>query len=186
MATVPDIVPQQVATRRLVTDLDEPDQRELVRRARYGVIETADERLVSIQLRRWPRRAGPFDLLLGRTLHRRRPGNRCRLFYNQPVGHDDFLALKFTVSGRGTSFATFRAALRVLDEIARIKGTHAIVCDVANRRISDRLMARWGWEAHLPSRWHRHFIKRFDVRRPGLAQQAVDAVHQAVHAERLA
>ena len=162
MATVSDILEQRITTGRIVTDLDDPGQRELVRRARYGVIETADERLAGIQLRRRPRRASPFDLLLGRTLHQRRRANRCRLYYNQPVGHDDFLALKFTVSGRGTSFATFRAALWVLDEIARIKGSHAIVCDVANRRISDRLLARWGWEAHLPSRWHRHFIKRFN------------------------
>lgn len=161
MATVPDILAQQATSRRNITDLADSVQRELVRRARYGVIETADERLIGIELRRRPRRASPFDLLLGRTLHHRRRGNRCRLYYNQPVGHDDFLALKFTVSGRGTSFATFRAALRVLDEVARIKGTYAIVCDVANRRISDRLLARWGWEAHLPSRWHRHYIKRF-------------------------
>lgn len=162
MATVPDNLVRHAASWRNITDLADRAQRELVRTARYGVIETADEWLVRIRLRRWPRRAGPFDLLLGRTLHHRWRGNRCRLYYNQPVGHDDFLALKFTVSGRGTSFATFRAALQVLDEVARIKGTHAIVCDVANRRISNRLMARWGWEAHLPSRWHRHYIKRFE------------------------
>ena len=29
------------------------------------------------------------------------------------------------------------------------------------RRISSRLAQRWGWEAHKPSRWRRHFIKRF-------------------------
>jgi hypothetical protein len=33
--------------------------------------------------------------------------------------------------------------------------------DVSNLRISDRLLRRWGWEAHCPSRWHRHFIKRY-------------------------
>ena len=29
------------------------------------------------------------------------------------------------------------------------------------RRISSRLAERWGWQRHKPSRWRRHFIKRF-------------------------
>jgi hypothetical protein len=49
----------------------------------------------------------------------------------------------------------------VLDEIARIKQTDAIVCDVRNARISDRLLRRWGWESHVPQSRRRHFIKRF-------------------------
>jgi hypothetical protein len=154
---------QRIATTRVVTGLDDSGERELLRRGRYGVIETADERLVRIRLRRWPRRAGPLDLVRGRSFHHHRLTNRCLVYYNQPVGHDAFLALKFAVSGRGTSLATFRTALGVLDQIAVIKDSHAIVCDVANWRISDRLMVRWGWEAHLPSRWHRHYIKRFSM-----------------------
>jgi hypothetical protein len=49
----------------------------------------------------------------------------------------------------------------MLDEIARIKGAHAIVCHVTNGRISDRLLRRWGWEAHCLNWKGRHFIKRF-------------------------
>jgi hypothetical protein len=49
----------------------------------------------------------------------------------------------------------------VLDEIARLKRSDALLCDVSNWRISERLMARFGWEPHCPSRWHRHYIKRF-------------------------
>jgi hypothetical protein len=49
----------------------------------------------------------------------------------------------------------------VLDEVARLKASDAILCDVWNWRISDRLLARWGWQPHKPDRWHRHFIKRF-------------------------
>ena len=56
---------------------------------------------------------------------------------------------------------TFRRALTALDEIARIKRSDALLADVSNLRISDRLLARWGWVPHCPSRWHRHFIKRF-------------------------
>jgi hypothetical protein len=36
-----------------------------------------------------------------------------------------------------------------------------MVCDVANSRLSDRLLTRQGWEKHKPQRWHRNFIKRF-------------------------
>jgi hypothetical protein len=50
--------------------------------------------------------------------------------------------------------------LEVLDEVARIKNCDAIVCDASYYRISDRLLARWGWQAHKPQRWHRNYIKR--------------------------
>ena len=49
----------------------------------------------------------------------------------------------------------------VLDQIARLKRTDALLCDIAGSRISDRLMSRFGWEPHKPQRWHRNYIKRF-------------------------
>jgi hypothetical protein len=73
----------------------------------------------------------------------------------------NFLALKYIVTTFGTSFRTFRAALTALDVIAEIKQIDAIVCDAANMRLSDRVMARLGWEPHKPQRWHRNFIRRF-------------------------
>lgn len=51
--------------------------------------------------------------------------------------------------------------LAALDEIARIKQTDALLADVLNFRISPRMLARYGWASHKPSRWHRHYIKRF-------------------------
>lgn len=83
------------------------------------------------------------------------------MYYNQPVSCSNFLALKYIVSTERTSYATFRAALAVLDLVAAIKSTDAIVCDVASPRLTDRLMHRWGWEPHKPQRWHRNFIRRF-------------------------
>jgi hypothetical protein len=71
------------------------------------------------------------------------------------------LALTYVLSTRQCRLATFKGALDVLDEIARLKGTDALLCDAANSRISDRLLSRWGWQSHCPSRWHRNFIKRF-------------------------
>lgn len=135
---------------------------EVLRRRRYGVIEVAHERLIGVHVRPWPKLISlPEGLWLGARYHRRHAENRCLLYYNQPLAHSNFLALKYVRSGRGTTLATFRATLTVLDEIARIKRSDASLTDVSNLRISDRLLTRWGWEAHCPSRWHRHFIKRY-------------------------
>jgi len=129
---------------------------------RYGVIEVADGRFRRVLLRPWPKIAsGPEILLLGRWQHHCCGGDRIRLYYNQPRRFPNFLALKYAVSSRQTSLGSLRRALDVLDEIARLKRSDALLCDAGNWRISTRLMARWGWVPHCPARWHRHFIKRF-------------------------
>ena len=135
---------------------------DVLRQRPYGMIEIADGALRRICLRPFPKLVSlPEISLWGRWVHRYRSGDRCRLYYNQPRRHRNFLALKYVVSNADTSFASFRLALRVLDEIARIKRTDALLCDASNLRISDRLLARWGWESHRPQRWRRNFIKRF-------------------------
>jgi hypothetical protein len=130
---------------------------------RYGVIETRDGRLAAVHLRLWPKLVAWPELwpLVGPRYHARGTADRCLLYYNQPRRLPQFLALKYIVSTNGTSYRTFRAALVVLDEIARLKQSDAIVCDAANYRLSDRLMQRLGWEPHKPQRWHRNFIRRF-------------------------
>jgi hypothetical protein len=65
------------------------------------------------------------------------------------------------VSTRDASLASFRRGLVVLDEIARIKRSDAIICDAVNRRISARLLARWGWEPLGVGKLHRRYVKRF-------------------------
>src|SRR4029079_8160898 len=135
---------------------------ERIRAGRYGVIETAGGTLRSVHLRPWPKLlAAPELLPLGPKYHRRGAADRCLLYYNQPRRMANFLALKYIVTTFGTSFRTFRAALTALDAIAEIKQIDAIVCDAANMRLSDRVMARLGWEPHKPQRWHRNFIRRF-------------------------
>jgi hypothetical protein len=52
-------------------------------------------------------------------------------------------------------------SMAVLDEIARIKRSDAILTDAANFRISDRFLRRQGWERHTKARYHRNYIKRF-------------------------
>ena len=143
-----------------ITDFDAG--RERIRARRYGVIETAGGELRSIQLRPWPRLVSPTELWpLGPRHHARGAADRCLLYYNQPRRMPNFLALKYVVSTAGTSYRTFRAALTALDAIAELKQIDAIVCDAANARLSDRFMARLGWEPHKPQRWHRNFIRRF-------------------------
>jgi hypothetical protein len=136
-------------------------QTERVRLARHGVIETAQGRLVRVTPRPWPKIVSlPEVLLWGGWVHRRRRGDRCLLYYSQPRRFPNFLALRYVVSGAGTQLATFRRALVALDEIAALKRVDAIVTDASNRRISERLLARWGWEPNGKSRWHRPYIKR--------------------------
>jgi hypothetical protein len=135
---------------------------ETLTRRRYGVIEMRGGRLHAIHLRPFPKIVtAPGILLWGNAFHRYFRGDRLWLYYNQPWRFPNFLALKYVVSGRETSFASLARALDVLDEIARLKCSDALLCDVGNWRISTPLLARWGWTPHCPSRWHRHYIKRF-------------------------
>ena len=129
---------------------------------RYGVIEMSAGRLVDVHFRWFPKLVSLPELYpVSWRYHARGPADRCRLYFNQPRRLPNFLALKYVVSTQGTRLATFRGALSVLDVIARIKRTDAIVCDASNTRISDRLLARGGWEAHKPQWAHRNYIKRF-------------------------
>jgi hypothetical protein len=135
---------------------------ELLRRSRYGVIETRGGRPWAVHLRRWPKIVSVVEAdWLGRRSHESKRGDRCLLYYNQPRSCPNFLALVFVVSRRDATLATFRRSLEMLDEVARVKGIDAILCDAWNLRISERLLARWGWDPHKPQRWHRNYIKRF-------------------------
>jgi hypothetical protein len=143
-----------------ITDLKAGAEELRVRR--YGVIEARDGHFYRVRLRPYPKIGSvPEIVLFGATYHRIVRGDRCLLYYNQPRCHANFLAAKYLVSARGTCRATIRRALEVLDEIARLKRIDALLCDVANWRLSTAIMTRWGWEPHCPSRWHRHFIRRF-------------------------
>ena len=95
--------------------------------------------------------------------------DRCLLYYNQPLADAEFLGAEIHRLDRGHELRTFRAALVALDAIAELKRTDAIVCDAANVRLSDRFMARLGWEPHKPQRWHRNFIRRFYGKYPDAA-----------------
>lgn len=143
-----------------VTDLT--TARASLARRRYGVIEVVGGQFVRVRLRPWPKIVSvPGILLLGGWYHRHARGDRVWLYYNQPWRFSNFLVAKYVVSSQAASLRSLKGALEALDEIARIKHSDALLCDVANWRIGPRLLARAGWAPHCPSRWHRHYIKRF-------------------------
>jgi hypothetical protein len=133
-----------------------------IRHRAYGVIEAINGQFRRLVFRPWPKIISVAEVnWLGRRTHERLRADACRLYYNQPRNSPNFLALKYVVTSFGTSYRTLLTASRALDEIARLKQTDAIVCDVTNQRISDEMMRRWGWERHLESSCRRHYIKRF-------------------------
>jgi hypothetical protein len=147
----------------LAGTLDDPFGNDLdgLRRTRYGTIEVRDGQLYAISWRLFPKLISGIEADWFGRRARGAAGESCSLYYDQPRGFPNFLAIKFVVGRRDCTYATFRRAHQVLDRIARVKRSDALLCDVWNSRISDRLLARWGWEPHKPQRWHRNYIKRF-------------------------
>lgn len=135
---------------------------EALRRRRYGVIEACEGRLVSVTLRPWPHLLSwPEVWPVSPDWRPKGPPGRCRLYYNQPRGHERFLALRYVACTAGATYKTFSAALDTLDAIAAIKGSDALLCDAANDRLSDRFLRRRGWEPHAPAWRRRNYIRRF-------------------------
>lgn len=145
----------------IITDLR--TSRDVLRRRRYGVIETRGGTLESVTLRPWPHFLSLRELWpLGDEWRPPGPADRCRLYYNHPRRHDRFIALRYVACTRGTSYKTFRKALATLDQIAQIKRVDALLCDAGNARLSDRFLRRMGWEPHAPAWRRRNYIRRFD------------------------
>jgi hypothetical protein len=135
---------------------------ERIARRRYGVIEARGGRLNRITLRPWPTLFSLRELWpLGDHWRPSGDADCVRLYYNQPRGHSKFLALRYVEATPGTRYATLLAALRALDGVAWLKQSDALLCDAANRRLSDRFLARMGWVSHAPGWRQRNFIKRF-------------------------
>lgn len=132
----------------------------LLARRRQGRIVVENGRLEGISGRWWPYQGTLLHAWYDQRF-RNFPRDRCELFYHAPFRSGAFLTLDYVRSGPKTTLSTFYAATLVLDEIARLKETGALVCQVTNDRIRDRLMKRWGWEAHCDHMAGRNFIKRF-------------------------
>lgn len=158
-----------------VTDM--AAQQPLIRQRGAGHIVVANGNLVAIFGRWWPYLGNHLRAAMDRR-HRHSACersacehsacNRCELFFHTPWSAPQFLTLSYIHSSERTSMASVYVATLVLDEIARIKGSLAIVANVTNDKISDRALARWGWEPHCLNWSGRHFIKRFYGKYPGV------------------
>tara|TARA_R110002049_G_scaffold285698_4_gene467075 strand:- start:236387 stop:236974 length:588 start_codon:yes stop_codon:yes gene_type:complete len=85
----------------------------------------------------------------------------CWLDYHQPLGMPAFLTLDYIRSGKQAGYKTFIGAVKVLEQIAKIRQSVAIVAHVTNGNISDRFLSRIGWQQHMPNWKGRHWIRRF-------------------------
>lgn len=136
---------------------------------RAGQIMVQGGRLVAVFGRWWPYVGNHLRAAWDQRF-RQTAADRCEIFYHSAIASPQFLTLSYIHSGEKTSLSSLYAASLVLDEIARVRGALAIVCNVTNDRISDRLLARWGWESHCHSWSGRHFIKRFYGEYPPIAE----------------
>ncbi len=127
---------------------------------RCGQIVTAAGKLLAIRHRPWPSAGSVAQVWLHARLTRWND-DRCVLDYHQPLGMRGVLTVDFIRSGERTKYKTFSAAVHLLDEVARIRQCKALVANVSNANLSDRLMTRFGWERHLEHWQGRHWIKRF-------------------------
>jgi hypothetical protein len=152
------------------------DSQTIARRA-YGVVEIIDGKFEAVRLRPFPTMISSVEAAwFGRYQQRCGLSNGCRLYYNQPAGHRSYLALVYVVTTLNATLTTLRLGLKLIDEIARIKRCDAILCQVTNRRLTDRILGRAGWERHLLHRRGRHFIRRFYGQYPAALEQSPIAV----------
>lgn len=149
-----------------VTDINA--EAEVVRRRRFGVIEAVDGEFRRVIFRPWPKWISiPEVLFLSAWIHRRRRRDRCLLYFDQSWRQPNYLAVKYLLTYGGTSYASVVAARRAVDDVARVKGSDALVCQVSNKRLNGRIMKRWGWEPLNDSPRCTLYVRRFYGEYPG-------------------
>ncbi len=142
-------------------------QRQLLVDRRQGCIVIRQSELSAIFGRRWAYTGNLLTVAIDSRL-RRIERDVCELYYHESRWAPGFLTLDYIRSGPDTTLSTFYAATLVLDEIARLKKSSAIVANVTNSRISERLMERWNWQRHCLGWFGRHYIKRFYGQYPAI------------------
>lgn len=150
-------------------------QHELLRARSCGMIIAEAGEFLRIEGRWWAKRPTIWRAMLDRYC---RPfhGDRCQLFYHLPRSSPGFIALDYLVSGSGTSLKTLGKALQVLDRIAEIRKSDAIVAHLTSSRVSSRLLKRLGWERHLGGAASPHVIRRFYGRYPSHGKRVRDGL----------
>ena len=145
---------------RLATVSDPMSGAHELRRWRCGRIVMRDGQLIEIQ-RRLTCGNVSVAQVWWQAKYGRSDDDSCWLDYHQPFGMPGFLTLDYVRSGALAGYKTFVGACHVLDQIAKVRGTLAMVAHVTNGNISDRLLKRLGWQRHQESWKGRHWIRRF-------------------------
>ncbi len=139
-------------------------EHDLIQRRRYGVIEIRDQEFRALHLRPFPKLGSVVEArwdAIKKPWQTNRKQDRVLLYYNQPFLYPKYLALAYFVSGEKSSLASIAVSLSVLDYIAQVKQSDAIVTEVTNHRIKDRHLEHFGWERHMHNSRKRNWIKRF-------------------------
>ena len=142
-------------------------QRQWLIDRRQGCIVIRQSELPTI-FGRWWAYTGNLLAVAMDSRWRRIECDACELYFHESRWAPGFLTLDYVRCGPGTTLSTFYAATLVLDEIARLKKSSAIVANVTNSRISERLMTRWNWHRHCLGWYGRHYIKRFYGQYPAI------------------
>lgn len=128
---------------------------------RGGRIQVRDEvhLLFRSQRPRWP--VTIWHVALARLwTHARRRGDLCTLDFQRLSGDFEFLVIQLMTSHRNTTMRSVRNTLKMAELVAEHQGAHAVVFQAKNTRLTDRLLARYGYRRHAPQLRGRHFIKR--------------------------
>ena len=131
-----------------------------VRTWSFGEIELSHGQLVRIRPRWWPRFGSQWESFQDsyvRTL----PEDFLRAYYAFPWRAPGYMTVLYAQSGPRTQYKTLHRAVEAMNEIASLRDTQAIVCQLVNQRGTERLMNRWGYVRHAASLGDNHFIKRF-------------------------
>jgi len=126
---------------------------------RYGEIVIANGCLQRIQPRWWPRWGTVWGAAFDRVI-RMLPDDECRFYYAFPIRSPGFLSLLYVHAGERTSYRTFHQGIVAIERIARLRKAQAIVCQVTNDRLTERLMQRWGYVRHAKHAGDNHYICR--------------------------
>lgn len=156
----------------------EPNQ-QVLRQRPYGMIEAINGKVVRIRLKPWPKIASLMEAhwIQAMKSQRQQP-DVCRLYYNQPIGHRNYLVLSYVESSLNTRLKTFYATLDALNQIAFIKRSDALLAEVTTKRLTDRFLERRGWERYLEHKPQRHWVKRFYGTYPEIAKAFLKDAHQ--------
>jgi hypothetical protein len=130
-----------------------------IRNCRYGEIELIDGAVHRIYPRWWPRVGSEWESMMDSYLPRL-PADHCRVYYAFPMRSPGFMSVLYAHSGPNTCYRTLYRGVTAVDEIAKIRNAEAIVCQVTNTRLTERLMRRLGYVRHAFSLGDNHYIKR--------------------------